>query len=357
MKLFRRIKGLTQADLALQSGISVPCIKKIEGGRSHPEVQTLMALGKSLGHKTGDFLQQFLTIEAVRFRSQKKLRSRDMVIDDIDRWLRNYQFIEEETDQRSRLLLKKPSKAICKDMRTLAEYLRKEIGLDEASPIIDPCLLLEKIGIKVLFYDTTADFFGLSINDKNCGQAIVINSNDRISVERKIFTAFHELGHLILHLDSFQINKENENAKEEMEADEFAGYFLMPKIAFRDVWNGSRGIPFVDRVLKVKRYFGVSYKTILKRLIDERVTDDKIWMKFNYEFNKRYHENLKNHREPLGMEPKRLVPSDFLEDRLSRLTLLAVQNEKISISRGAEILGISVTELYDLMQNTYEVGV
>ena len=357
LKRFRRDKGMTQAELSRQSGISIPCIKKIEGGRSNPEVRTLMALGKALGRKSGDFFQQPLTLKAVRFRSQKKLRLRDTMIDDITRWLLNYHFIEEQTNQKSRLLLRKPNKAISKEIRTLAEYLRKEIGVDEASPIIDPCLLLERIGIKVLFYDTMADFFGLSINDKTCGQAIVINSNDRISVERKIFTAFHELGHLILHLPSFHLNEERENGNEEMEADEFAGYFLMPKTAFRNEWNDLKGIHFVDRVLKVKRYFGVSYKTVLKRLIDEKVADDKIWRKFNSEFNQRYHENLKNHREPQGMEPKRLTPFDFLENRFSRLTLLAVQNEKISISRGAEILGISVTEFYDLLQNTYEVGV
>ena len=357
LKRFRKARGMTQAELARQSGISVPCIKKIEGGRSNPEVYTLKALGKCLGHNSGDFLQQPLSLDAVRFRSQKKLRSRVTIIDDIARWLRNYHFIEEQTGQKSRLLLKVPNSTMRKDMRVLAAHFRKMVCLDEASPVIDPCLLLERIGIKVLFYETTADFYGLSINDKNCGPAIVINSNDRISAERKVFTAFHELGHLILHLDSFQINEEAENANEETEADEFAGYFLMPKLAFQNVWNGSVGIPFVDRVLKVKRYFGVSYRTILKRLIDERVADDTIWMKFCIDFNKRYHENLKNHREPQGMEPKRLAPIEFLEDRLSRLTLQAVRKEKISISRGAEILGISVSDLYNLMQNTYEVGV
>lgn len=46
------------------------------------------------------------------------------------------------------------------------------------------------------------DFFGLSIGPADGGPAVVVNVWDGISVERWIFTAAHELGHLVLHLRS-----------------------------------------------------------------------------------------------------------------------------------------------------------
>ena len=72
LKRFRKNKGFTQAELSQQSGVSVSSIKNIETGKSNPEVQTLMALGKPLGRKASDFLQQPLTIEAIRFCSHIK---------------------------------------------------------------------------------------------------------------------------------------------------------------------------------------------------------------------------------------------------------------------------------------------
>lgn len=37
---------------------------------------------------------------------------------------------------------------------------------------------------------------------------------------------------------------------QEREADAFAGFFLMPDSVFSKEWDGSEGLPFLDRVLK-----------------------------------------------------------------------------------------------------------
>jgi hypothetical protein len=50
-------------------------------------------------------------------------------------------------------------------------------------------------------------------------------------------------------------------------------------------------------------------------------------------------------------EPFGLHRFDFFEDRFSRLTREAVEKDKISISRGAEILGISIEEMQDILRN------
>ena len=59
----------------------------------------------------------------------------------------------------------------------------------------------------------------------------------RISVERWIFTAAHELGHIVLHQDTFDISQESEDEVEEMEANWFASALLMPNELFDHEWE------------------------------------------------------------------------------------------------------------------------
>ena len=58
--------------------------------------------------------------------------------------------------------------------------------------------------------------------------------------------------------------------------------------------------------------------------------------------------------EPMGIdsaEPFGMQRFDFYEDRFKRLTRDAVERDKISLSRGAEMLRISIEEMQDLQRN------
>src|SRR4029079_8029249 len=97
---------------------------------------------------------------------------------------------------------------------------------------------------------------------------IAVNTWDRISVERWIFTGAHELGHLVLHLGDYEVDRKEEEARQEREANLFASHFLMPPEVFRKEWSETYGMSFVARVFKVKRMFRVSYRTVLFRLAE-----------------------------------------------------------------------------------------
>jgi Zn-dependent peptidase ImmA (M78 family) len=196
-------------------------------------------------------------------------------------------------------------------------------------------------------------FFGLSIGEEDNGPAIVVNSWERISTERKIFSAAHELGHLLLHKDAFDVTKYEENREEERQADLFAGHFLMPDGGFKKEWNDASGLHKVDRVLKVKRIFHVSYKAILSRLIEYGRADDLVWQKFNFSYQQRFNRKLAFKEEPEGIstEPAGLQKWDFYEDRYSRLVRNALENDKISLSRGAELLRLNLDDMLELLKN------
>ena len=97
---------------------------------------------------------------------------------------------------------------------------------------------------------------------------MVVNTWDRISVERWIFTAAHELGHLLLHPSEYRRDATELPTQAEREADAFASEFLMTERAFDAEWDATRGHSLLLRVLKIKRIFRVSYKTVLHRLVE-----------------------------------------------------------------------------------------
>ena len=124
----------------------------------------------------------------------------------------------------------------------LAQKVRSELKLSENEPINDIAEIINRSGVKIHFSNIPIDnFFGFSVGFEDGGPAISVNIANNISIERKTFTAAHELGHLLMHKDSFKSNLMEENEKEEIEANIFASYFLMPDQAFKYINNGTIG--------------------------------------------------------------------------------------------------------------------
>jgi hypothetical protein len=101
--------------------------------------------------------------------------------------------------------------------------------------------------------------------------------------------------------------------------------------------------------MKIKSIFKVSYKTVLYRLKQKGIVDDMIWFRFQQLYEAKYNKKLSFKEEPFpeGSEPFGLKPFDFYADRLSRLVRKAIENEKISISRAAEILNLSSEQMME----------
>jgi len=360
VKQFRNAKKLSQKDLAALAGISVPALKNLELAKTEPRMKTIQAIAKALNVKLYELFQPTKELTTVRFRSAKRMQNRNNILSYIARKIDDFNYLEDLLESKKQFGLNS-IKSKCTQVTPVeaAELCRKELELKDTEPIHDICGLLEDAGIKVFPVNMTSDsFFGLSVGEDDGGPAVVVNVWERISVERWIFSAAHELGHLLLHPYSYDVNLLKDDENEEKEANKFAGHFLMPDKGFQKEWDEALGLHFVDRVLKVKRIFRVSYKTILSRLIEYSDADNSIWKNFNIAFQKRYSRKIPFKEEPnclTGAEPFGMQRFDFYEDRFSRLVRKAVEEDKISLSRGAEMLDIGIEEMQALLQDCGEI--
>ncbi len=367
----RKDRGLSQEQLAQNSGLSRGAYRNLEKGRAEPRTDTLKSIASALGVPLKELFIPGRTLASVRFRSLKRLKSRDQVLADVTRWLGNFADLEELTGEKPEHDLKTLWVAIKRkktlEIKTVAALVRQHVGLADREPVHDICGLLESMGVKVYSVSVANDaFMGLSVSEDDGGPAVIVNTWERLPVETWIFSAAHELGHLLLHLGAYDVAEEQEDNAQEAEADEFASHFLMPEEVFSKEWEDTAGLSLVDRVMKVKRVFRVSWRTVLFRVAQGLPAERRllVWQRFNHEFKKRKGRSLLKHDEPfgiereiyqtphgarpVGVEPEGMNPHDFQEDRLSRLVRKAVEEDIISLSRAAEILQIPLNHMREL---------
>ena len=354
---------ITQREVAEHAGISKVEFIRIEKGQiASPRVTTLQGIADALGVKLQELLIPVRPLKSVRFRSRKRMKERENILANVSRWLDDYVELEQITGDVIPDMLKDIGQQ--NDPVEAAREARLHLGLDDDEPICDICGLLESAGVKIHTVSVqSSEFFGLSVDDH--GPAVVVNVWDKISVERWIFTAAHEFGHLLLHMDAFDAAEEREEDEEEREANLFASHFLMPQRKFQMEWERTRGNAFIDRVLKVKRILRVSYGTVIHRLIELKYVDGRdVWRDFFWSYKKRYGKSLTRKEEPEGMEatdfapeprrqrePAALDAADFVENRLSRLVRTAVENDLITVSRAGEILQVPVRQMREIMRD------
>lgn len=362
----RAAKGLTQQALADLAGISRVCYRDIEKGRATPREGTAQSLAKALNVSVFELFEPPPRLKSLRFRSCKTLKAREraerdqLIVETYD-WLLDFNELEDVLGGKNTFDLPSRTPRSREDIADIAEDVRRTLA--EACDACLPPLtdLLEDAGIKVRTFEKNSDKLnGFCLGSEDGGPAIAVNVRESIPVERRIFTAAHELGHLVLHASSFDPEQTREDEKQEREANDFASYFLMPRQRFRDEWNRNAGLTWYDRVIKTKRTFRVSWMTVLFRLSEEtgQAVGDQI-MRFKAIHNRRTGRPLLLKKEPDGIsrvaftkqsEPDRLDRYDFIEDRFCRLVREAVEREEIGVSRAAEMMRLSINEMRERIE-------
>ena len=342
----RHERGLTQSQVAQEASISLLAYSRFESCKSSPRMDTVYKIAGAIGVGVQELLSPVKELASVRFRAHKKLKRRDHILARVSKWLEDFNYLLGEQKQKTPYTLSgmpnELRKVSAKRRPVLAaELVRERMDLSEKEPIHDITGLLAANGIKALPYELASDgFSGMSVSQNDGGPAIVVNVWERIPVERWIFSAAHELGHLVMHLDAYNVDIIEEDKKQEEEANQFAGHFLMPQKGFEKEWQETYGLETWDRILKVKRIFHVSYRTVIFRLIEQEILKPTVWGRIPAILERRYPGKASKTFEPDGLKK-----SDFVTDWLERLVRVGVEKQQITQSRAGEILNVPLPEM------------
>lgn len=168
--------------------------------------------------------------------------------------------------------------------------------------------------------------------------AIVINSNSNNLPQRKIFTLFHELGHILKHQSGIcftDLYRENQ-LKTEYECNDFAGKVLVPDNCVYPI--GSK-----EELAKLSRMFHVSREVYLRRIFENELLSKKEF--FNY---------LKEIRKTNGIPKKKkdgfainpaIISKSQRGETFYNLVVDAAYNNRIDFSTAADALNLKINHI------------
>ena len=351
--------GKSQQEIADKAQISLLTYRNIESGESTPNIKTLEKLASVLNVNIEEFFKEYSpNIKAVRFRAleDKNIKKREEIIYTVADWLDEFNSLLSKLNIKDKYKFKLDNtKILNNDPILTALNVRDTLGLNEDEPIRDICSLLEtRAGIIVYTKEFFSDsFFGLSLIDNNKKRIIVVNTWNKISVERRKYTVAHELGHLLLHSKSYTEPQKEENKAEEKQADVFASNFLMPQSAFLQEWNKYDNYDFIEKVIKVKQTFGISYQVVLYRLSEILKANNinlNIWKEFNKLYMEKYNIVLDKKDEMIPMnenikELQSLSSNFYYGGGIANLVKEAYNKKIIDVNEAAKILKKSIEEM------------
>lgn len=339
LKQARLMCGLSLRELSEKIGeaVSYAALSKYEHGAMQPSSAVLIALAQALSQSPDFFYRPFrLELSGVRFRKKSLLgaSAEKAFLERARDHFERYQEIEELVGDVRRF--EPPfdgvSVATQEDAEALANDLRTKwrLGMDPLPNIQE---LLEENGIKVFELQTDDKHFDGLKADTETGPVVVLASWLKGNLPRMRLTEVHELAHIVLPVGSGV-----SEADEEKLANRFAGAFLLPADAFRNAFGKHRHQLGIGELIEMKRTFGASIMAIMKRAEQLGLISASIYKRFCMYANE--------HRWRTAGEPgDELYVRQEGSGRFRRLVLRAVAEDVISVSAGAEHLGIGLKEM------------
>ena len=354
----RKVSGMSQAELAskmseLQSvcpamykGVSSTAIEKYEKGVMVPDNDIIMVtIAKALNTNVANLRRPFrVMIGKFAFRKKSKLGKKAveriliLAQQRIEKYVEVERLLNEEIGCNidfSNFVVRNKN-----DARAIANMLRKEWNMG-IGPISSAINLLESHGVKVIEVEEDPELFDGTSSTVEGMPVVVLNSNEgdpanpkhHNTYERRNLTLFHELGHQLMNIADDIDDKEKENI-----CNAFASEFLIPSEMFIKIFGAKRtGISFFE-LKDVQREYGISARALMYKASELGVITPSRYKYFNISLNK--DPNLRYAIDETVMPPQH-------SSRFERLVYRALASEVISISKAAELLDKSVSDVLD----------
>lgn len=340
LKYYRLRKSISKSELAKLCGVSPMAITHYENGDRRPSMDMIKALASALDVRVTDFLasrDNNLTFSHGEFRKNSSLTAnqeeyiRESVEEYFSRFFTTVELLGGE-------VLPQPPAcheiSLDDDAEVNALEMREHLKLAEEGPIGNLVEILENKGILIYLLDIKNDKFSGMNGFVNEYPYIVLNKN--MSAERNRSTAAHELAHLLFQWPDFMSEKECEEY-----ATAISGAFLFSKSDAKRELGIRRTRVSQDMFLVCKEY-GISMFMLIKRAELFGIITPSMAKQFYMDASKR---GWKKH-EPQRIEQE--VPTLF-----EQLVYRAINEEEISIQKGAELLKKSYEEV---VENCYFDG-
>lgn len=335
LKFYRLRKQMSKKELADKVNISSMAITNYENGDRKPSMEILQKLADVLDVRISDFLvvrNENITFAHGEFRKKASLSVaqqeyiRECVEDYFNRFLAAVEILGGD------VLPDAPSChtiPLSEDAEENAAALRNHLGFAIDGPIEDLIGKLENKGILIYECDIDNSRFSGMNGFVNGRPYIVLNSN--MNPERNRSTIVHELAHLMFIWPDDMDDKNVEGM-----ATSIGGAFLFPKSdAVREL-GVHRSSVTGDMVLVAVEY-GISMMMLVKRARLCRIISAPAEKEFFIVASR------------LGWrtgEPPRIEKET--PELFSQLVCRAVNEDEISIQRGAELLKVTYNDVFEM---------
>ncbi|GEA15530.1 transcriptional regulator [Moorella sp. E308F] len=345
IKSARLAAGFSMRQLAERAGISHNAISKYEKGLDIPSSGVLLRLANALSIKIEYFFRENtveLSVPSYRKKASLTKKGEESILAQVKDWLERYLEVEslfpdEEVFTQFSLSEGAIDRYITsvEEAERVAQQLREfwQLGND---PIDNLTELLEEKGIKIGLIDGAMEFDACILEEKKLGPVIVIKKE--LPGDRHRFNLAHELGHAIIKI------KEGINIDKERACHRFAGAFLVPAEAVRRELGNKRNTIDLLELHLLKHKYGLSMQGWIFRAKDLGIIPeseaDRLFKLFRV---KKWYNN----------EPGDQLPPEKPE-RLKRLVLRALSEGIISEPRAAELLGKSLQEFWQEVEEQHK---
>lgn len=339
LKNIRRMRGLTLDEVSqrLNGMVTKQAISKYERGLMKPSSVVLDALCK-LYQASPDFLlgRKPVVLSDFSFRSKEQVpqKLKQRILSQVQIWMEHYLALENLFDAITSFRNPVHGLSIADfcDMENAALQVRRKWGLGNDT-IASVCRILELVGIKVLELDIDEDVDGLCgwVNKKT--PFIVLKKNN-VTVERKRFTALHELAHIL-----FPCLDEMDYKRKERMCHRFASAILLPKEVVDTYVGKIRDNLTVSELSSLRSMYGVSVAAIVHRLRDLNVISVDY---YNHIFDDKIKKNLLE--EGWGLYPliDEAVKYKSLMNRAVVEGVMDIENDDILIGGKRNVSKIEV---------------
>ena len=339
LKYYRLLRNLSKKALASKVGVTAMAITNYEKGDRNPSMEILKALAQALDVRISDFLavrNQSIVFTHGEFRKDASLpvSQQEYVRESVEEYFNRFMTVVEILG--GDVLPEAPSCHAIKlsdDPEEDALALRRHLRFANDGPIEDLIGKLENKGILVQEIDIDNNSFSGMNGFVNNRPYIVMNP--KMNPERNRSTMIHELAHLM-----FIWPEEMEDKEVEQRATAISGAFLFPKSdVVREL--GIRRSAITNDMISVAVEYGISMMLLVKRAEICHIITAAVAKDFYIKASKAGWRTS----EPTRISAEH--PALF-----SQLVYRAVNEEEISIQRGAELLKVPYQDVLAMSRPT-----